>query len=162
MTSNDEDEERWAIENEIKDKIDRAEHIHREAKKALVFFFEMRILFSHPKIETIFKEFGQNIPEYLQYEGGSCDGMTVVCCVDSSINAKTICLQNCVSYTKLSELEIDEMKYRNSNRVSCGYCGLGLAKGWSAEKLEMLVTRYVSKLLKAKLTTLARNVNDVA
>ena len=39
--------------------------------------------------------------------------------------------------------------------------GLGLAKGWSAEKLEMLVTRCVSKLLKAKLTTLARNVNDV-
>ena len=32
----------------------------------------------------------------------------------------------------------------------------------SAEKLEVLVTRYVSKLLKAKLTTLARNVNDVA
>ena len=43
-----------------------------------------------------------------------------------------------------------------------GYCGLGLAKGWSAEKLEVLVTRYVSKLLKAKLTTLAVNVNDVA
>ena len=126
MTSNDEDEERWAIENEIKDKIDRAEHIHREAKKVLVFFFEMRILFSHPKIETIFKEFGQNIPEYLQYEGGSCDGMTVVCCVDSSINAKTICLQNSVSYTKLSELEIDEMMYRNSNRVSCGYGGYRL------------------------------------
>ena len=40
-------------------------------------------------------------------------------------------------------------------------CGLGLAKGWSAEKLEMLVTKYVSKLLKAKLTTLATNVNDV-
>ena len=41
-------------------------------------------------------------------------------------------------------------------------CGLGLAKGWSAEKLEVLVTRYVSKLLKAKLTTFATNVNDVA
>ena len=40
-------------------------------------------------------------------------------------------------------------------------CGLGLAKGWSAEKLEVSVTRYVSKLLKAKLTTLATNVNDV-
>ena len=34
-------------------------------------------------------------------------------------------------------------------------------KGWSAEKLVMLVTRSVSKLLKAKLTTLATNVNDV-
>ena len=40
-------------------------------------------------------------------------------------------------------------------------CGLGLAKGWSAEKLEVLVTRYVGKLLKAKLTTLATNVSDV-
>ena len=34
-------------------------------------------------------------------------------------------------------------------------------KGWSAEKLVMLATRCVSKLLKAKLTTLATNVNDV-
>ena len=48
------------------------------------------------------------------------------------------------------------------NPLSPVECGLGLAKGWSAEKLEVLVTRYVSKLLKAKLTTLARNVNDVA
>ena len=46
-------------------------------------------------------------------------------------------------------------------RATRRQCGLGLAKGWSAEKLEVLVTRYVSKLLKAKLTTLARNVNDV-
>ena len=50
----------------------------------------------------------------------------------------------------------------NSHIVKAWYYGLGLAKGWSAEKLEVLVTRYVSKLLKAKLTTLARNVNDVA
>ena len=34
-------------------------------------------------------------------------------------------------------------------------------KGWSAEKLVMSVTRCVSKLLKAKLTKLATNVNDV-
>ena len=47
------------------------------------------------------------------------------------------------------------------NRGGAVHCGLGLAKGWSAEKLEVLVTRYVSKLLKAKLTTLATNVNDV-
>ena len=52
--------------------------------------------------------------------------MTVVCCVDSSINARTICLQNCVSYTKLSEIEIDEMMYGNSNRASCGYGGYSL------------------------------------
>ena len=50
----------------------------------------------------------------------------------------------------------------SADRGTGYWCGLGLAKGWSAEKLEVLVTRYVSKLLKAKLTTLARNVNDVA
>ena len=128
-----EHKELWRMECERMEEIERrwfevdlAEHNRREAKKVLVYFFEMRIPFSHPKIETIFHEFGQNIPEYLQYEGGSRDEMTVVCCVDSSINAKIICLQNCVSYTKLSELEIDEMMYRNSNRVSCGYGGYRL------------------------------------
>ena len=55
---------------------------------------------------------------------------------------------------------MDEVELLSTN-IQC-WCGLGLAKGWSAEKLEVLVTRYVSKLLKAKLTTLARNVNDVA
>ena len=34
-------------------------------------------------------------------------------------------------------------------------------KGWSAEKLVMLVTRCVSKLRKAKLTTLATNVKKL-
>ena len=88
-----------------------------------VIFFEMRILFSHPKIQTIFLDFGDNIPIYVQYEGGSNDGMTVVCCVDISVDAKSICLQNGVHYTKLREIEIDKTMYNNSHRVYHGYGG---------------------------------------
>jgi hypothetical protein len=94
-----------------------------EINKMLVIFFEMRILFSHPKIETIFIDFGHNIPKYVQYEGGSNDGMTVVCCVDISVDAKSICLQNGVRYTKLREIEIDKTMYNNSHRVYNGYGG---------------------------------------
>jgi hypothetical protein len=106
-----------------------AEHIRREEqkmKKMFVVFFEMRIRFSHPKIETIFLEFGHNIPKYMQYEGGSNDGMTVVCCVDISVDAKSICLQNCLSYSKLRDIEIDKLLYNNSHCVYCGYDGYTL------------------------------------
>ena len=105
--------------------VDIAEQIRREAKenKMSVIFFEMRILFLHPKIQTIFLDFGHNIPRYVQYKGGSNDGMTVVCCVDISVDAKSICLQNGVDYTKLREIEIDKTMYNNSHRVYNGYGG---------------------------------------
>jgi hypothetical protein len=92
-----------------------------EINKMFVIFFEMRILFSHPKIRTLFLEFGHNTPKYVQYEGGSNDGMTVVCCVDSSIDAESICLENCVRYSKLHEIEIDKMMYNNSHCVHYGF-----------------------------------------
>jgi hypothetical protein len=101
--------------------MDIAEQKKHEINKMFVIFFEMRILFSHPKIRTLFLEFGHNTPKYLQYEGGSNDGMTVVCCVDSSIDAESICLENCVRYSKLHEIEIDKMMYNNSHCVHYGF-----------------------------------------
>ena len=129
LTSNDEWEGEYWEDEEIwrgrDDDIDRriAEQIRREAhemNKISVIFFEMRILFLHPKIDTIFLDFGHNIPKYVQYEGGSNDGMTVVCCVDTSVDAKSICLQNGVTYTKLREIEIDKTMYNNSHHVYHG------------------------------------------
>ena len=135
LTSNDEwedeyweDEEIWrGRDDDINRRLLIAEQIRREEmNKMSVIFFEMRILFSHPKIKTIFLEFGDNIPEYVQYEGGSHDGMTVVCCVDISVDAKSVCLQNGVCYTKLHEIEIDKTMYNNSHRVYNGYGGYAL------------------------------------
>ena len=133
LTSNDEweadyweDEEIWRGRVEdINRRLLIAEQIRREAEenKMYVIFFEMRILFLHPKIQTIFLDFGDNIPKYMQYEGGSNDGMTVVCCVDISVDAKSICIQNGVDYTKLREIEIDKTMYNNSHRVYNNYGG---------------------------------------
>ena len=132
LTSNDEweadyweDEEIWRGRVEdINRRLLIAEQIRREEmNKMSVIFFEMRILFLHPKIQTIFLDFGDNIPEYVQYEGGSNKRMTVVCCVDISVDAKSICLQNGVDYTKLREIEIDKTMYNNSHRVYNGYGG---------------------------------------
>ena len=67
LTSNDEWEDDYWEDEEA-----------QEMNKMSVIFFELRILFSHPKIQTIFLDFGDNIPKYVQYEGGSNDGMTVV------------------------------------------------------------------------------------
>ena len=121
------DEDVWRTKCEIIDEIERrAEHIRREALDSIkmsVIFFEMRI---YPNMQTILFEFGHNIPRYTQYEGGSYDGMTVVCCVDSSIDAKSICIQNGVCYTELREIEIDKMMYNNSHRVYYGDDGFTL------------------------------------
>ena len=62
----------------------------------------------------------------MQYEGGTYDVMTVVCCVDISEDAKSICLQNGVTYTKLREIEIDKMMYNNSHCVYSGDDGYKL------------------------------------
>ncbi len=43
--------------------------------------------------------------------------MTVVCCVDISVDAKSISLQNGVRYTKLREVEIDKIIYNNLHCV---------------------------------------------
>ena len=136
LTSNDEweddyweDEEIWrGRDDDINRRLLIAEQIRREAQKnkMSVIFFEMRILFLHPKIQTIFLDFGDNIPEYVQYEGGSNNGMTVVCCVDISVDAKSICIQNGVDYTKLREIEIDKTMYNNSHRVYNGDGGYTL------------------------------------
>ena len=53
------------------------------------------------------------------------------------------------------------IRYVSTVRIGQIYTVCKYSTCVSAEKLVMLVTRCVSKLLKAKLTTLATNVNDV-
>ena len=68
-------------------------------------------------VDIIYKEFGENIPIYLQYEYGNC-----VChafCVDIDIDVIEICKQNnCPVGGPLFEIEIDDKIYNNSYKVS--------------------------------------------
>lgn len=83
-----------------------------------VHYFTIHTLQSSAKtIEIIYKEFGENIPIYLQYEYGNC-----VChafCVDIGIDVVEICQKhNCPVGGPLFEIEIDDKIYNNSYKVS--------------------------------------------
>lgn len=83
-----------------------------------VHYFTVHTLQSFSKtIEIIYKEFGENIPIYLQYEYG--DSVTYLFCVDVGIDIVEICKKhNCPVGGPLFEIEIDEKIYNNSYKVS--------------------------------------------
>jgi hypothetical protein len=71
------------------------------------------------QIDTVYAEFGQgsnNIPKYLQYEGGS-GGTTFLCCVSADIGVREICDKyNCECGT-IYQLEIDDDKYNSAYTI---------------------------------------------
>ena len=70
-------------------------------------------------VETIYKEFGENIPIYLQCEYK--DGIGYAFCVDICKDVIEICKKhNCPIDCPLFEIEIDEKIYNNSYKV-CQY-----------------------------------------
>jgi hypothetical protein len=77
--------------------------------KRKVNFFDVSGV-SGQDFESMVKEFGPNIPRYLQYEGESC---ALLFCVDAKINVREIYKK----YTKspfpldICTMEIDDEKY---------------------------------------------------
>lgn len=67
-------------------------------------------------IDTIFIEFGDGGPKYLQYEGGS-NGITFLCCVDANINAMKIFKKYNYELGTVYQFEIDDEKYNNNYTI---------------------------------------------
>lgn len=63
-------------------------------------------------VNTVHSEFGTNIPNFLQYEGGS-GGCTFLCCVDIQVNVKEICDKYNYECGTLYQIHIDDNKYNN-------------------------------------------------
>ena len=70
-------------------------------------------------MKELHKLFGENIPQYLQYEGGK--GCNYLCCVDAIIDVIQICKDYGVEITKPSLLEIDDTKYNNQYQIHPTY-----------------------------------------
>ena len=70
-------------------------------------------------IENLYRLFGENLPYFLQYEGGSRPNYLF--CVDSNIDVKTICGQNGYEYHSLYTLEIDPCMYTNEYTIHPTY-----------------------------------------
>lgn len=47
-----------------------------------------RIKWNPIQINTVYTEFGKNIPQYLQYEGGAFMSTTFLCCVDIGVDVQ--------------------------------------------------------------------------
>jgi hypothetical protein len=78
----------------------------------LVHFFVVSTNGKNPiKIEMLHKKLDPNSPTPLPYEGGT--GLNYLCCVDTSIDVKTICLENGYECHTLYPLEIEDTKYNN-------------------------------------------------
>lgn len=71
------------------------------------------------KINTLHKIFGNNIPNYLHYEGGT--GMNYLCCVKNDIDVIEICNEHNYKINYLYKMEIDENIYNDLYTVHPTY-----------------------------------------
>jgi hypothetical protein len=78
------------------------------------------------KISSSFSEFGNNIPNYLQYEGGGMDGCTFLCCVDIKVDVDKICSKYNQTCSKMYQIEIDEQEYNNNYTIHPTYSRCGI------------------------------------
>ena len=83
-------------------------------------------------IDTIYKDFGNNIPKYLQYEGGC--GCTYLCCVNININVLEICEKCNYICGTIYPIEIDDNMYNNDYTINPTYSKDG-------EKFKLLQVR---------------------
>jgi hypothetical protein len=80
-------------------------------------------------IDTVYAELSKgpdgstiNIPQYLQYEGGSFNTTTFLCCVDVLINVQEICKKYNYDCGTLYKIEIDYDTYNSGYKVYPTYC----------------------------------------
>ncbi len=68
-------------------------------------------------INIVYEEFGNNIPKYLQYEGGT-GGITYLCCVEIRVDVRSICEKYDYECGTLYQIEIvGEEMYNNSYTI---------------------------------------------
>ena len=77
-------------------------------------------------IEEVYRDFGENIPMVLQYEGGNMNQTTFMCCVDADVPVKTICARHNYEYGTLYPMEIDEDQYNSSYTIHPTYHKTGV------------------------------------
>ena len=76
----------------------------------IVNFFVVSTTSENPvKMDTLYSKFGQGIPRYLQYEGGT--GLNYLCCVDAATDVKTICGEYGYGCGPLNMLEVEDSMY---------------------------------------------------
>jgi hypothetical protein len=89
----------------------------------IVNCFTVTLDHSNPKsFDGLYHEFGDNIPMYLQYEGGSIDHTTFLCCVCEYVPVEDMCAQYNYICGTLYRMEIDTNQYNSSYTIYPTYC----------------------------------------
>jgi hypothetical protein len=89
----------------------------------LVHCFTVTRMKDNPiKFDTIYAEFGDNIPQYLQYEGGASGTTSFLCCVEIGVNVQEICKKYNYELGTLYKIEIKNDTYNNCHKVYPTYC----------------------------------------
>jgi hypothetical protein len=78
-------------------------------------FTVRRLVGNNTDIDTLYKEFGQNLPNRCPYEGSH--GLVYLCCVDVNISVKEICEKYDYECHSLYEMEIDPSKYNSAYTI---------------------------------------------
>ena len=87
-----------------------------------VYCFTVQIpVGSNADIDTIHKEFGNNIPKYLPLEDGDYMGPQYLFCVNKKIDIIGICKNYGVLFKGGELLEIDSEKYNNKYTIYPSY-----------------------------------------
>ena len=80
-------------------------------------FTVTRIKGNPTQIDTVYAEFGKNIPQYLQFEGGAFMSSTFLCCVEMEVDVKEICKKYNYECGTIYKIEIDYGMYNNNYKV---------------------------------------------
>jgi hypothetical protein len=75
-------------------------------------------------IKLIYKEFGKNIPKYLQYNSGQ--SITYLFCVNHSVDIINICKRYNYIINNLYKMEIDDNTYNNNYTIFPTYNSTGV------------------------------------
>lgn len=70
-------------------------------------------------IETIYKAFGDNIPQMCPLEGW---GAQYLCCVDISVDFEGICEKYEYQYYPAYKFEVDDAMYNSEYQIKHNYC----------------------------------------
>jgi hypothetical protein len=72
-------------------------------------------------MKELSKEFGENIPKYLPFDGGYLYFITHLFCVDTNVNIEEICNKYTCEMGNPYKVEIEDYMYNNSYTVQFSY-----------------------------------------
>jgi hypothetical protein len=83
-----------------------------------VYCFTVQIpVGSSTNIDTVHREFGDNIPKYLPLDGGNYNGPQYLFCVNKKIDIIGICKKHGALIKGAELLEIDDKEYNNKYTI---------------------------------------------